>query len=72
MYYPAPLYLTPFIMTGMVAIITAVLLGLNRALQSSPRPQTDGPENDWPEKNWPEKDFRKKIGPKPSGACHCF
>jgi len=60
MYYPAPLYLTPFIMTGMVAIITAVLLGLNRALQSSPRPQTDGPENDWPEKDWPEKDLSEK------------
>src|SRR5215470_5973022 len=44
MIYPVPAYLTPFILTGMLAIITASLLGLNRALRSTPLP-----ENDWPQ-----------------------
>jgi hypothetical protein len=40
MNYPVPVYLTPFILTGMVIIIAAVLLGLNRALRRVTLPET--------------------------------
>jgi hypothetical protein len=47
MTYPVPAYLTPFILTGMAAIITAVLLGLNRALRRTTWPQSDRTKAFW-------------------------
>jgi hypothetical protein len=44
--YSVPGYLTPFVVTGMVVVITAVLLVLGRALRLAPSA----------EKQWPKKD----------------
>jgi len=41
MNYSVPVYLTPFILTGMIAIITALFLGLRRALRRAPWEETD-------------------------------
>lgn len=46
--YSVPGYLTPFIVTGMVAIIAAVLFGLRRASWRSPSSETALPETAWP------------------------
>jgi hypothetical protein len=42
-----PSYLTPYILTGMIAIIAAVLLGLNRALRGAAWPEKDRSKVFW-------------------------
>jgi len=39
--YSVPAYLTPFILTGMVVVIAALMLGLRRALRSATWPEKD-------------------------------
>jgi hypothetical protein len=41
MNYPVPPYLTPFLLTGMVIVITALLLGLRSALRHAAWPEKD-------------------------------
>jgi len=41
MNYPVPSYLVPFILTGMLAVIIAVLSGLKRALRRTTLPEAD-------------------------------
>ncbi|HZQ17658.1 MAG TPA: hypothetical protein VFA90_02970 [Terriglobales bacterium] len=50
MNYSVPDYLTPFIVTGMVAITATILFGLRRALQPA-----ESSEKAWPEKGWSNK-----------------
>jgi len=47
MNYTVPGYLTPFMLTGMITIITAVLLGLRRALRSAAWPEQDRAKAFW-------------------------
>jgi hypothetical protein len=47
MEYPVPAYLTPFVMTSMVIVITSTLLGLQRALRRSTWPDTDRAKALW-------------------------
>ena len=47
MNHPVPSYLTPFILTGMITIITAVLIGLRRALSRAPWPERDRAKAFW-------------------------
>ena len=39
--YSVPAYLTPFILTGMIVVIAALMLGLRRALRSATWPEKD-------------------------------
>src|SRR5690348_10928201 len=41
MNYSVPAYLTPFILTGMTIVITALVLGLRAALRRAAWPETD-------------------------------
>jgi hypothetical protein len=45
--YPVPAYLTPFILTGMVIVITPILVGLRRVLRRAPWPQADRAKAFW-------------------------
>jgi hypothetical protein len=47
MNYAVPAYLTPFMLTGMITIIAALLLGLSRALQRATWPETDRAKTLW-------------------------
>lgn len=41
MNYPVPAYLTPYILTGMILVITSLMLGLSRALRRLSWPEAD-------------------------------
>jgi hypothetical protein len=45
--YSVPAYLTPFILTGMIVVIAALVLGLRRALRSGPWPERDQASAFW-------------------------
>ena len=45
--YSVPAYLTPFMLTGMIIVITALLLGLRRALRRATWPETDRAKALW-------------------------
>jgi hypothetical protein len=45
--YSVPAYLTPFILTGMIVVIAALLLGLRRALRRSTWPERDQANAFW-------------------------
>jgi hypothetical protein len=45
--YSVPAYLTPFILTGMIVVIAALLLGLRRALRSATWPERDQASAFW-------------------------
>jgi hypothetical protein len=45
--YSVPAYLTPFILTGMIVVIAALLLGLRRALRRSTWPEKDPANAFW-------------------------
>jgi hypothetical protein len=47
MNYPVPVYLTPFIMTGMIFVIGTLVLGLRRVLQRAAWPQPDQAKALW-------------------------
>ncbi len=47
MNYSVPGYLTPFLLTGMIAIITAILLGTDRALRRAAWPHKDRAKAFW-------------------------
>jgi len=47
MTYPVPAYLTPFIMTGMILVITTLTLGLRRALFRAAWPKADQSKALW-------------------------
>jgi hypothetical protein len=47
MNYPVPVYLTPFIMTGMIFVIGTLVLGLRRVLQRAAWPQPDQAQALW-------------------------
>jgi len=47
MAYPVPPYLTPFVVTSTVIVITSILLGLQRALRRSAWPDTDRTKALW-------------------------
>ena len=44
---PVPAYLTPFVLTGMILVITSLLLGLQRALRRSTWPEADRAKAFW-------------------------
>jgi hypothetical protein len=45
--YPVPAYLTPFILTGMTAVIAALVLGISRSLRHATWPQGDRAKALW-------------------------
>lgn len=47
MNYPVPGYLAPFMLTGMIIVIRALLLGLGRALRRAAWPETDRAKALW-------------------------
>lgn len=47
MNYQAPVYLTPFILTGMVLVITTLVFGLRRVLRSATWPEADRAKALW-------------------------
>lgn len=47
MNYTVPAYLTPFILTGMLIVITTLLFGLRRALRQAAWPETDQEKAFW-------------------------
>ena len=47
MSYPVPAYLTPYLLTGMVSILTAILVGLRRALRRAAWPERDRAKAFW-------------------------
>jgi hypothetical protein len=47
MNYPVPAYPTPFILTGMIVVITILLLGLRRVLAGAAWPESDRVKAFW-------------------------
>lgn len=47
MNYTVPTYLTPFILTGMIIVVTTLLFGLRRVLRRATRPETDREKVFW-------------------------
>jgi len=47
MNYPVPAYLTPYMLTGMISIITAILFGLGSALRRAAWPERDRAKAFW-------------------------